>query len=92
MFPNTVADFGDGLPSLKLLRERRQRGELLTDVGLGEGLAWAERPMVATFFSRGVRGVRGVKDPDEDVEEDGRGMTEGAADREAAVFTSLVGR
>ena len=87
MFPNKVAGFGDGLPSLNLLRDGRTGGELLMGVGRGEGLAWAERPMVVTFFSCGVRGVRGVKELDEDVEEDGRGMTEGAA-----VFTNLVGR
>lgn len=87
MFPTTVVGFGDGLPSLKRLRDGRTRGELLIDVGRGEGLAWAERPLVVTFFSCGVRGVRGVKELDEDVEEGGRGMTEGAA-----VFTSLDGR
>ena len=43
--------------------------------------------MAVAFFSCGVLGVRGVKEPDEDVEEDGRGITEGVA-----VFTSLVGR
>ena len=33
--------------------------------------------MAVTFFSCGVRGVQGVKEPDKDMEEDGQGMSEG---------------